>query len=78
MLMEAGGRQVEYLMTLKDVKDYLGLSYGVVLGHIRDGKIRAFKVTGETVRRDDIHDGVKGLRVRQEDLDEYLENVAVK
>ena len=68
----------ERMLTLKDLRDVLGVSYGVVLGHIRNGHIRAYKATGEPVRREEVQDGVYGLRVRPSDLREYLDNVLVK
>jgi excisionase family DNA binding protein len=80
MLIEADRQptEVSNLLTLRDVKDYLGVSYGVVLGQIRDGKLRAYKVTGDPVRREEVHDGVYGLRIRPEDLEDYLDNVEVQ
>ena len=66
------------LLTLRAVKDYLGVSYGVVLGQIRQGKLKAIKVTGDPVRREEINGNTFGLRIRPEDLDEYLERQAVR
>ena len=68
----------ERMLTLKDVKDVLGISYGVILGHIRNGLIKAYKATGDPVRRDELHDGSYGLRVKPSDLREYLNNIEVK
>ncbi len=68
----------ERMLSVKDVKDVLGVSYGVVLGHIRNGLIRAYKATGEQVRREDVHDGCYGLRVKPSDLRAYLNDVLVK
>ncbi len=31
----------EEMLTMKDVRDVLGVSYGVILGHIRKGHLRA-------------------------------------
>ena len=68
----------ERMLTVKDVRDVLGVSYGVILGHIRNGLIRAYKATGEPIRREEVRDGCYGLRVKPSDLREYLENALVK
>jgi hypothetical protein len=68
----------ERMLTIKDVRDVLGVSYGVILGHIRNGYIRAYKATGEPVRREEVLDGCYGLRVKPSDLREYLNDVLVK
>lgn len=68
----------ERMLTVKDVRDVLGVSYGVILGHIRNGLIRAYKATGEPVRREEVRDGCYGLRVKPSDLREYLNDVLVK
>lgn len=68
----------ERMLTMKDVRDVLGISYGVILGHIRNGHIRAYKATGEPVSREEVGDGCYGLRVKPSDLREYLSTVLVK
>ncbi len=68
----------ERMLSIKDVKDVLGVSYGIVLGHIRNGLIRAYKATGEPVSREEVGDGCYGLRIKPSDLREYLSNVLVK
>ena len=54
----------EDMLTLKEVRDVLGVSYGVILGHIREGQLRAHKVTGEPISKDEVGDKTFGIRVR--------------
>ena len=68
----------ERMLTMKDVRDVLGVSYGVILGHIRNGHIRAYKATGDPVGREEVGDGCYGLRVKPSDLREYLEHALIK
>ena len=62
---------------MKDVRDILGVSYGVIYGLIRDGKLRAVRVTGEPVSRDAIDDTVLGLRFRPTDVRKFLLNQTI-
>ncbi len=64
--------ELEEMLTLKDVKDVLGLSYGVILGHVRDGKLKAYKVTGQPINKQDVGDKTFGIRVKPSDLRDYL------
>ena len=68
----------EDMLTLKEVRDVLGVSYGVILGHIRNGHLTAYKVTGEPISRDEVGDKTLGIRVRPSDLREYLTNILIK
>lgn len=63
---------VERLMTMKDVRDILGVSYGVIYAHIEAGKLRAFKVTGEPVTRREVSTGVTGIRLKPSDVRKFL------
>lgn len=62
----------ERLMTMKDVRDILGVSYGVIYAHIEAGKLRAFKVTGEPVTRREVGTDTTGIRFRPSDVREFL------
>ena len=68
----------ESLWNIKDVKDYLGVSMGVVFAMVRDGRLRAFKVTGKPVRRADVNDDVWGLRFKPEEIRDFLNKVQVR
>ena len=76
--MEATQVDLEDMLTLKEVRDVLGVSYGVILGHIRNGQLHAYKVTGEPIGRDEVGDKTFGIRVRPSDLREYLAKTLIK
>ncbi len=80
MLKESskGAQEFEEMLSLRDVKDILGVSYGVVLGQIRNGLLDAHKVTGEPIRRDEVHDGTYGLRVKPSALRDYLSKTRIQ
>ena len=77
MLKEQTTTDLERMLTMKDVRDILGVSYGVIYGLIRDGKLRAVRVTGEPVSRDTITDTILGLRFRPTDVREFLLNQTI-
>ena len=66
------------MLSMKDVRDILGVSYGVIYGLIREGRLRAVRVTGEPVSRDTINDTVLGLRFRPTEVREFLRNPTIK
>ncbi len=69
--------QFERMLTMKDVRDVLGVSYGVILGLIRAGELRAYKATGEPVSREELEHGY-GLRFDLTDFREFLNTRIVK
>ena len=73
-----GTDNFEDMLTLKDVRDILGVSYGVILGHIRNGQLRANKVTGVPIDRDEVTGKTFGIRVKPSDLREYLAKTLIK
>jgi excisionase family DNA binding protein len=78
MSKEQTAEELERLMTMKDVRDILGVSYGVIYGLIRDGRLRAVRVTGEPISRHEIDDTVQGLRFRPSDVREFLQYQLIK
>ena len=68
---------LERLLNMKDVRDILGVSYGVIYELIRDGKLEAVRVTGEPVSQDAVDDTVLGLRFRPTDIRESLLNQTI-
>ena len=60
--------ELERMLSMKDVHDILGVSYGVIYGLIREGKLKAVGVTGEPVSKDAVNDSVMGLRFRPSDV----------
>jgi hypothetical protein len=69
---------MEELLTIKDLKRVLGISYGVIIAHVQQGLIPAYKVTGEPVRREEVTEWTTGLRFEPSDVREYLSKVLVK
>ena len=68
----------EPMLNMKHVRDILGVSYGVLYGLIAEGKLKAYKVTGEPVRREEIDRTVYGLRFNPMDVREFLDNQEIK
>jgi hypothetical protein len=77
-MLNEPAQDLEEMLTLKEVRDILGISYGVIMGHIRNGSLRAYKVTREPIRREEVGDKTYGLRFKPSDLREYLSTVLVK
>lgn len=70
--------ELEDMLTLKEVRDVLGVSYGIILGHIRCDFLRAYKVTGEPISKNEVGDKTFGIRVKPSDLREYLALTLIK
>ncbi len=68
----------ERMLTMKDVRDILGVSYGVIYGLIRDDKLRAVKITGEPVSRYEVDDTLLGLRFKPSDVRQFLKHQSIK
>ena len=64
--------ELERMLNMKDVRDILGVSYGVIYGLIREGKLKAVRVTGEPISKDAVNDSVLGLRFRPTEVREFL------
>ena len=78
MPKEQTTEELQRMLNMKDVRDILGVSYGVIYGHIRDGKLKAVRVTGEPVSRHAIDGTVQGLRFKPSDVRDFLQNQAIK
>lgn len=76
-IVEGKALELERMLTMKDVRDVLGVSYGVIIGLIRDGELRAYKATGEPVSREELEHGY-GLRFDLTDFREFLNKRIVK
>ncbi len=68
----------ERLFSMKDVRDILGVSYGVIYGLIESGKLRAVKITGEPVPKEFIDHSIQGLRFYPSDLRQFLTDQTIK
>ena len=64
--------ELERMLSMKDVRDILGVSYGVIYGLIREGKLKAVRVTGEPISKDAVNDTVLGLRFRPTEVRDFL------
>ncbi len=69
---------LERMLSMKDVRDILGVSYGVIYGLIREGKLKAVRVTGEPISRYTVNDSVLGLRFRPSDVRQFLQQQLIK
>ena len=72
MSTEQTTEDLERMLSMKDVRDILGVSYGVIYGLIREGKLRAVRVTGEPVSKYEVNDTILGLRFRPTDVRRFL------
>ncbi len=70
--------EFERMLTMKDVRDILGVSYGVIYGLIRDGKLTAVRVTGEPISRYEVDDTLLGLRFNPSDVRSFLQHQLIK
>ncbi len=70
--------EFERMLTMKDVRDILGVSYGVIYGLIRDGKLTAVRVTGEPISRYEVDDRLLGLRFNPSDVRSFLQHQLIK
>ena len=78
MTVEERRISVDRLIPLIDVKKALAISWPVVTELVRDGTLPAYSVSGRQVRRDEISERTRGLRVLESDLKAYIESIKVK
>ncbi len=67
----------EPFMALPEAKKLLGVSYAVITGAIRDGRLPAYDITGRTVDRASITGHTRGLRISPADLRVYIQGLRV-
>jgi hypothetical protein len=77
MSKEQTTEELERMLSMKDVRDILGVSYGVIYGLIREGKLKAVRITGEPVSKDAVDDTILGLRFSPTDVREFLLNQTI-
>ena len=68
----------ERMLSMKDVRDILGVSYGVIYNMIRTGELTAVKVTGEPVSRFEVDQDTFGLRFKPSDVIIFLQHHLIK
>ena len=67
------------MLSIKDVRNRLGLSAYEVINLVQTGRLRAYRYAGTgPVRRDEITTFTSGLRFRDSDIEELLEASLVK
>ncbi len=71
-------RGLDRLIPLIDVKRVLALSWPMVMALVRDGTLPAYDVTNRTVDRSRVTEHTRGLRVRESDLEKYIDSIKVK
>lgn len=66
------------MMNIREVRDYLGLSYFEVIRMVQTGRLRAYRYAGTGVlNRDEVNENTTGLRFRESDVEEMLEQSLV-
>jgi hypothetical protein len=62
------------MLNIRQVRDRLGLSYFEVMNLVQSGRLRAYRYAGSgRLGRSDITPDTKGLRFRESDIDELIE-----
>ncbi len=62
------------MMNIREVRDYLGLSYFEVIRLVQTGRLRAYRYAGTgALNRDEVNEHTTGLRFKQSDMEEMLE-----
>lgn len=66
------------LIPLADVRKILALSWPMVTALVREGVLPAYSVSGRPVRRTEVTEHTRGLRVPESALREYIESIRVR
>lgn len=61
------------MLNIREVREILGLSYGEVIRLVKEDKLRAYKYVGGPVNRANLEEDTKGLRFKDKDINELLE-----
>jgi hypothetical protein len=72
------GEPIERLMRLDDARRVLGLSWPLMRMLVREGELPAYNTSGTPVRRHEIDQHTRGLKVKPSDLRSYIESIRVK
>ena len=67
----------ERLLTMKDIKNILGVSYGVIYGLIESGDLKAYKVTGDRITRREVGVDTAGIRFKPADVRAFLKDTEI-
>jgi len=61
------------MLNIREVREILGLSYGEVIRLVREDKLPAYKYVGGPVDRANLELDTKGLRFKDTDIHEMLQ-----
>lgn len=78
MLIEDKRISVDRLIPLVDVKRALAVSWPFLVRLIHEGKLDVCDVSGQTVRRDEVDESSRGLRVSESSLNEFIDSIRVR
>lgn len=79
MLAENTTYDTDRMLSMKDVRDRLGLSYAEVINMVRAGRLRAYRYAGSgPISREELSHDTRGLRFRTSDVEEMLERTLIK
>ena len=62
------------LMSIKDVRDLLGVSYDFVYDLVRQRRLTAVSLNGSPVNAEEVGDGVRSLRFYPSDVRDFIKN----
>ena len=69
---------VDRLIPLVDIKKALAISWPMMIELVRDGTLPTYSVSSRPVRRDEIGERTRGLRVLKSDLEAYIQSIKVQ
>jgi hypothetical protein len=65
------------LMSIRDVRNALGLSSARVIALIRDGEFDCYNVSGNPIERSTINEDTRGVRITPESLRDYMNSIKI-
>jgi excisionase family DNA binding protein len=67
----------EYLLSVKEVRNILGCGTGFVLDLVRDGRLHAYRISGDSIQAQEVDHNTFGIRVDPVSLHELLQSIEV-
>lgn len=65
------------LLSIRDVRNVLGLSSARVVDLIRDDELDCYNVSGSPIERSEINEETRGVRITPESLRDYLDGIKI-
>ena len=78
MLIEDKRISVDRLIPLVDVKRALAVSWPFLVRLIHEGKLDVCDISGQTVKRSEVDEHSRGLRVSESSLNEFIDSIRVR